>query len=223
MEQQEVILRKPFGPTLLQTRIPEKFVQQVDAKASQMLSDEQLAKKYDHSMNLAGNVQQEVRFSAGWLNGDGKEIRDWLISLGRYYLDQPPFGSDLRRSIYHFDYNVDVLDLTSMWTVSQWAGDFNPLHTHHGVLSGVFYTRMPKSLAAEKATEETHHRRGNGDIEFMCGGVSHPLNGNSALFTPAVGDLFLFPSWLTHTVYPFRTPQEERRSVSFNLNFARKG
>ena len=71
MEQQEVILRKPFGPTLLQTRIPEKFVQQVDAKASQMLSDEQLAKKYDHSMNLAGNVQQEVRFSTGWLNGDG--------------------------------------------------------------------------------------------------------------------------------------------------------
>jgi hypothetical protein len=32
----------------------------------------------------------------------------------------------------------------------------------------------------------------------------------------------MFPSWLTHMVYPFRTPNEERRSVSFNLRLVPK-
>jgi hypothetical protein len=33
---------------------------------------------------------------------------------------------------------------------------------------------------------------------------------------PAVGDLYLFPAWLTHLVYPFQGPGE-RISYSFNL------
>ena len=32
----------------------------------------------------------------------------------------------------------------------------------------------------------------------------------------------MFPSLLTHMVYPFRTPNEERRSVSFNLRLLPK-
>ena len=34
--------------------------------------------------------------------------------------------------------------------------------------------------------------------------------------TPKVGDFYLFPSYLMHTVYPFSDTEEERRSVSFN-------
>ena len=34
-------------------------------------------------------------------------------------------------------------------------------------------------------------------------------------FKPEVGDLFIFPSYMMHTVYPFFS-DEERRSVSFN-------
>ena len=36
-------------------------------------------------------------------------------------------------------------------------------------------------------------------------------------FTPEVGNFYLFPNYLMHTVYPFtRYFDEERRSVSFN-------
>ena len=34
--------------------------------------------------------------------------------------------------------------------------------------------------------------------------------------TPAVGDVYLFPNYLMHTVFPFTDTDEERRSVSFN-------
>jgi len=33
---------------------------------------------------------------------------------------------------------------------------------------------------------------------------------------PEVGDFYLFPAYLLHTVYPFSGSDDERRSVSFN-------
>ena len=33
---------------------------------------------------------------------------------------------------------------------------------------------------------------------------------------PEVGDFYLFPNYLMHTVYPFSDTDEERRSISFN-------
>ena len=33
---------------------------------------------------------------------------------------------------------------------------------------------------------------------------------------PVVGDFYLFPNYLMHTVFPFTDTDEERRSVSFN-------
>ena len=90
---------------------------------------------------------------------------------------------------------VGKLVMESMWVVSQYAGDFNPFHIHEGQLSGVFYLRVPPSLPEEYAKEDHY---------------------------PTVGDIFLFPNWLAHGVYPFRTPNEERRSVSFNLHLIKK-
>ena len=36
------------------------------------------------------------------------------------------------------------------------------------------------------------------------------------LVEPEVGNFYLFPNYLFHTVYPFTDSDEERRSVSFN-------
>ena len=55
----------------------------------------------------------------------------------------------------------------------------------------------------------------------MCGDPK-TFSGHKLQHPPEIGDIFLFPSWLTHMVYPFRTPNEERRSVSFNLRLVPK-
>ena len=33
---------------------------------------------------------------------------------------------------------------------------------------------------------------------------------------PQVGDFYLFPHYLMHTVFPFKDNEQERRSISFN-------
>ena len=42
------------------------------------------------------------------------------------------------------------------------------------------------------------------------------LSPSTFSITPKVGDLYFFPNYMMHTVYPFADTDEERRSVSFN-------
>ena len=35
---------------------------------------------------------------------------------------------------------------------------------------------------------------------------------------PKVGNFYLFPNYMMHTVYPFKGTDDERRSISFNAN-----
>mgnify|MGYP003120223683 FL=1 len=60
-----------------------------------------------------------------------------------------------------------------------------------------------------------------GDICWHHGQAA-TFSGHKHQATPEVGSIFLFPAWLSHGVYPFRTLNEERRSVSFNLHLKRK-
>ncbi|HHZ93376.1 TPA: hypothetical protein EYN65_23320 [Candidatus Poribacteria bacterium] len=63
----------------------------------------------------------------------------------------------------------------------------------------------------------------DGCLEFVFGRT--PATGSltfmfaqSSIRRPVVGDIYLFPNWLEHMVYPFEG-KGERRSVAFNVNF----
>ena len=67
----------------------------------------------------------------------------------------------------------------------------------------------------EFISKNKKHTRTDGSIDF--------INGNKMLLSecifnhqPKVGDMILFPHYLMHTAYPFKT-KGERRSFSFNL------
>ena len=42
------------------------------------------------------------------------------------------------------------------------------------------------------------------------------LSSSTINIKPKVGDFYFFPNYLMHTVFPFRSSEEERRSISFN-------
>ena len=60
----------------------------------------------------------------------------------------------------------------------------------------------------------------NGTIDFIHGSKSF-LNNSIFNHKPKVGDLILFPNYLMHTAYPFKS-DGERRSFSFNLEIDKK-
>ena len=72
------------------------------------------------------------------------------------------------------------------------------------------YTKIPKDFGS--SYKEVNK---NGNIAFIHG--STQLTASSVYdVKPEIGDLFIFPSNMMHTVYPFFS-EEERRSVSFNI------
>jgi len=205
---------RPFGPTIMRGRMPDFITKMLDDKATEMLTDKKLSKEFDHSGNLAGNVKQEVRYPQDWMNTE--EFMPMVQLIGemvKNYISIPPASETISPEY------VGKMVIESMWSVSQWAGDFNPFHIHEGQLSGVCYLRVPKSLPAEYAKED--HYPTVGDICWFNGQAA-TFSGHKHQESPKVGDIFLFPNWLAHGVYPFRTPNEERRSVSFNLHLIKK-
>ena len=56
-----------------------------------------------------------------------------------------------------------------------------------------------------------------GKLQFVHGSRMF-LSAASFAVTPKVGDFYLFPNYLMHTVFPFKDSNEERRSISFNAN-----
>ena len=101
------------------------------------------------------------------------------------------------------------------WVVSQYKGDFNPVHIHDANLSGVAFLKIPPGFDAEYAKEDHHPTAGC--LEFL-GSMPNHFARHSYIAKPEVGDFYLFPSWLTHQVYPFRS-EGERRSLAFNIHF----
>ena len=222
----EVQTLTPFGPTMLFTHIPQYVVDNYNEYCDKIIADKKLSEAYDYSNQLAGNVKQEFLIDGGFIEGE-KNLNNIILLLAKRMLDPHLKGegdniqlsylkNSPKRSININMAEITGTELLSMWCVSQYAGDFNPLHVHSGDLSGVLYLKVPPGLAAEREKED--HHPAVGDIQFIAG-TGQSFCSNNIQFAPKVGDLYLFPSWLHHTVYPFRTPNEERRSISFNLNY----
>ena len=205
---------RPFGPTVVKGTVPTDLIHLLDNKATQMLESKQLSKEFNHAPNLAGNVEKEVRFPPSWMSTkEFKPMVDYLGEMVKAYISIPPANETISPAF------VGKLVIQSMWVVSQWAGDFNPFHIHEGQLSGIIYLRIPPGLKEEYEKED--HYPTVGDVVFYHGQAA-TFSGHKLQQTPRVGDIYLFPNWLSHGVYPFRTKEQERRSVSFNLELVKK-
>jgi hypothetical protein len=214
----------PFGPAILKTSIPSYVVDNLNVHCDETLADEQKLKDYDYSGQLAGNVKKEFKLSGEFLNKEENfsnilrklaermiavDVRGTEEQLGVSYLrNAPPSTTNIDRKY------ITGCQVLTVWCVSQWGGDFNPLHIHSGDLSGVLYLKVPEGLEEEYKNED--HHPAVGDIEFITG-MPQAFSRNSVKVSPKVGDLYVFPAWLHHTAYPFRTPDQERRSISFNI------
>ena len=108
------------------------------------------------------------------------------------------------------------LKLKELWLNSMVAGDYQPVHQHSGLFSFVAYINVPYTNEEEhelnKNVEE--QKNVNGFTEFMnfFGHDNIKINVSKKIEQ----NLVLFPSWVTHTVYPFRS-KGRRITVSGNL------
>ena len=199
----EIQIAKPFGPSIAKVKIPDELVLKLNDYVDGVIKDESKSKSQDFGGKLIGQVTQEFRLdknfykSSGWLEFLGKSVSSWILKSN---------GS-----------SVKTFTILDTWVVRQFKNEYNPTHWHSGHVSGVGYLKVPKNLGS--IPNKT--KNPNGKLELIHGSRQF-LSSSTFSITPEVGDFYLFPNYMMHTVYPFTDTDEERRSVSFNANVDEK-
>ena len=209
---------KPFSPMIMESTVPDKFVEIVNDTADKVLGSETASVEWDWSHKLVGKVHKEVQIPVR-----NKEHRELLFTTMRGACVDYLKESIKNNTAYGWKKiagdavpTMDNIHMAHSWVVSQYAGEYNPWHHHSGDFSSVIYLKLPPKMNEEIKEDWKDHYPANGLIEFMFG-ENQGFRSDNLKFKPKVGKLLMFPSWLRHFVYPFKS-EGERRSMSFNAN-----
>ena len=201
----ELKIVKPFGPSVMQSQIPEKLINDLNDYVDEIIKDQEKSNKLDFGNKLAGDVTQEFRLekdfakNVGWIDYLARCVYSWI-------------EKELNLKITKFE-------LLESWIVRQFENEYNPVHYHSGHVSGAGYLKVPKNLG--KFIQNKDKQFQGGDLNLIHGSRQF-LSRSIFPIKPKVGDFYFFPNYLMHTVYPFNGTAEERRSISFNANIDEK-
>lgn len=191
---------KPFGPTIGKTKISKRFFE----KLNKEFESKSNSRKVDYSSKLASQIKNEIKISNNFIKKNlEKEIKTYI----RNFL--------LKEKIK----DIKDIKILNLWVVSQFKGEYNPIHYHEGDLSGVGYLKLPKGMTNNKLVKNKKLKT-NGTIDFINGQRGF-LSKSIYNVLPKVKDLLIFPNYLMHTAYPFNI-EGERRSFSFNVKIIYK-
>ena len=209
---------RPFSPTIMESTVPDKFVEIVNDTADKVLGSETASVEWDWSHMLVGKVHKEIQIPVR-----NKEHRELLFTTMRGACVDYLKESIKNNTAYGWKKiagnavpTIDNIHMAHSWVVSQYAGEYNPWHHHSGDFSAVIYLKLPPKMNEEIKEDWKDHYPANGLIEFMFG-ENQGFRSDNLKFKPEVGKLLMFPSWLKHFVYPFKS-EGERRSMSFNAH-----
>lgn len=163
--------------------------------------------------NLAGQIKNEIQVE----NAPDFVIRDILTKL-----DTPKLSS--------YSSGISILTenapytLHNLWINKQKKHEYNPVHTHSGLFSFVFFAQIPYDLKEE----EKVFPRGTVDTVSRLSFLYTTANGRiEQLRVPVdksfVGKMIMFDAQTPHCVYPFYTSDDYRITVSGNIRLKVNG
>ena len=189
---------RPFGPPIGISSIPNFIIDKLNKFVdSEIENDKNLAQSLSHGENLAGQVKQEIKIPEDLIYPD---LHDFLYNISKHYV------------MMGRNKEITKFEILQSWIVRQFENEYNPMHYHGGHLSGAGYIMLPKSFG--ESFQQNKKTNLNGHINFSYG-VKQFLSNGHVTYKPKVGDFYLFPNYLFHSVNPFFGPGE-RRSISFN-------
>jgi hypothetical protein len=180
-------------------RLPEDIHSKLSAHVREV---SETPDRVSYASQLVGQIRQGEQIHA--TGGLSPLLKAWFCTRGRQYVQRM---ARINRVRVNPGLQVSFID---SWIVRSLAGDFNPVHSHGGHLSGIVYLEVPPPVA-DPATMD-------GKLELVFG-QSNDRNLDflgARTVTPVPGEMLLFPAWLAHAVYPFGGPGV-RVSYSFNL------
>ena len=156
---------------------------------------------------LAGQIKNEYLLTKSFPN-----VHEYFVAIASNYYKHYHGGRD--------DESMRLLDL---WVNFQKKNEYNPPHTHQGAVSFVIWVKVPFDI--EDEMEATKSRQTTSPCAAHFCFVYSTADGTIATENIPVdkkyeGVICIFPSTVNHMVYPFKTSDGFRISVSGNVGFS---
>ena len=203
-ENKELKIYSPFGPSIGHCKLPQELIDDFNKDCDDIVADKEKSKLHDYSHKLVGNVRQQLIITPEVFEKWAPYFQDLMRAYMAAHPEsmQPPPAQKIK--------------FRATWYVRTFNGDFNPAHYHANChTSCVGYLSLPEGMQKEWEREAKDHYPTAGTIELQYGQIQL-FSNNTVRMKPSVGDYYIFPWWMYHMVYPFRT-KGERRSFSFNV------
>jgi hypothetical protein len=188
---------RPFGPTLYRGKFSDTMRQEV--------IDKSYASQESAARNLAGNIVTENFVE---LSGESDAeltgiIQDYLQLCHQAGVYKP------KRPLKNISYE-------KIWVNHQKKGEWNPPHVHSGDFSLVGYCQVPPELKDEwNFANQKGQDPVAGKIQWNYGHFAPHTVVMFGPIEPEEGDIYIFPAWLLHYVFPFNS---EVTRISFSTN-----
>ena len=200
-----------FGPPIARIVVPQEIIDGLNKTI-----DRKLEEQYEtHGNRLVGQINHEPNLSLADLDESG--AAHFFHSCASSFVNNTMmtrYGTNFPKM-----HSTTVL-YKSAWAVCQFQNEYNPVHFHTACnISSVMYLKIPKFDKRWKEDRPFKDNTVDGCIEFV-NGITDLMGMEMGTYRhrPKVGELFLFPSNLLHTVYPFKG-DSERRSLAFNIAY----
>jgi len=146
-----------------------------------------------------------VTNSGGWQSNEIKNPPPELKDLFDLIIDSS-------KHVCNFLQINHLQKIDSAWININRYRDFNWTHSHpFGMLSGVYYVKTPQ-YCGDIVFENLHF-----ESVYLSIQQQNKYNSKACLMPSEEGVLYIFPSWLFHKVIPNMNMDEERVSISFNI------
>ena len=190
-----------LGPAILKVKIPVEIIIKLNEYVDKIAEDKSKLKELNYGEGLVGDVTQEFSLESEFVKSSG-----WLNFLGNC----SKIYADLNEGK-----KITKFNILKTWIVRQFKNEYNPTHWHKGHISGAGFLKVPKVLGDTFQQKKDKKQYRGGNLQFIHGARMFTCPSTLNV-VPEVGDFYLFPNYLMHTVFPFKGTDEERRSISFN-------
>lgn len=207
----------PFSPPIFQTEVDQGF--------TKALIDEgrKLTKEKDNwNHKLAGNLKYggSFHYKIDFLERAQTYLLKYVERFFNGLFEQygPNYQGikgllEMPSRTVRQKYEDGKLQLDTLWINFSQKHDFNPPHSHTGVLSFVIFCKIPEKIFETQTEGNNKH---SGEIVFHHNNPISKLDGYDYPVKPYENLMFIFPSKLKHYV-PSYWVDEERISVSGNF------
>ena len=198
----------PLGQYVMHTQVPVEIFNNINSIYETKFKDLRPANK-----QLVGKIKNEHSLYYSGVNSDkqtshnflSQYVLDWFLSVYAEYLN-------IKRII------PMEMKISSIWVNEMTDNEYNPVHIHQGSiftgLSSVMILKLPSHYGEEYSAGDQ-----------PCNGKLQIIGNSNGQFASTdyqpelkIGDFYIFPYDMRHTVFPFNSTNQVRRTLAANCD-----